>query len=299
VATLRKRARAKYISGPLAIALAELRSPLEKSYRNTVYCARTIAQTNGELECGPYCGNRWCLTCNRIRTGRAMNRYLPVTDQWADPRLVTLTVPNCTGVDLPAVIGTMLRRVRVAVDNMRRRDRLPFVALRKLECTHNAATDTYHPHFHFLVEGGAAARALVDRWLRANPDAVRAAQDDRAADPATIREVFKYFTKLTTKGGAISLPALDLIFRAMRRRRVYQPMGFTPAGEDEDAALGAEAMPAVKRPGDVVYWHWDQERGDWLAGDTGEPLSGYEPTERYRRLVATFAARPPTAGLPP
>jgi len=74
---LLKRARAKYFSTPLAINLAKLRSPLEKSYRNTVYCSATLSQEDGKIV-GSYCGNRWCMVCNRIRTARAIHRYLPM-----------------------------------------------------------------------------------------------------------------------------------------------------------------------------------------------------------------------------
>lgn len=48
---LARRARAKYMTEPVAVELAELRSPLEKSYRNTVYCAGTLVQ-DGDGSCG-------------------------------------------------------------------------------------------------------------------------------------------------------------------------------------------------------------------------------------------------------
>lgn len=41
---LRNRARAKHATVALVIPLAELRSPVEKSYRNTYYCAGLLEQ---------------------------------------------------------------------------------------------------------------------------------------------------------------------------------------------------------------------------------------------------------------
>ena len=72
--TLQKRARTKSFSLPLATALTDLRSPLEKSYRSTIYCNRSITQVDGRMV-SKYCGQRWCLTCNRIRTARAVESY--------------------------------------------------------------------------------------------------------------------------------------------------------------------------------------------------------------------------------
>ncbi len=72
------------MSLPLAVALAELRSPLEKSYRNTVYCADALEQDESGTLKGRYCGNRWCLVCNRVRTARAINRYWAAIAAWPD-----------------------------------------------------------------------------------------------------------------------------------------------------------------------------------------------------------------------
>jgi hypothetical protein len=74
---LRKRARAKFLSLPLAVDLAELRSPNEKSYRNTIYCASVLVQTPDGKLTGRFCSTRWCLVCNRVRTARLIYAYGP------------------------------------------------------------------------------------------------------------------------------------------------------------------------------------------------------------------------------
>lgn len=322
-----RRARAHYMSVPLAVTLAELRSPLEQAYRNTVYCTGTLQQAGGQLA-GKYCGNRWCLVCNRIRTAKAMNRYLPAVDGWDDRQLVTLTLRNVKASALADTIRDMMRtfqaiklqlkRSRTLVRHKHRTwkgapelggllEPVKLVALRKLECTYNAARDDYHPHYHVIVQTRAMADALRERWLeamgeRAEPEP----QDVRACDRDGLREVFKYFTKLmaktrskrgeTGRSAPVDPRALDTIFRAMKRQRVYQPVGFTVAKDDEETEIETdEGTPALTRVGESVLWEWSQDATDWVDRKTGDCLTGYEPALKFRDFVQRIGRAPPLA----
>ncbi len=295
--TLGRRARAKYMTLPLAVTLAELRGPLEKSYRNTVYCASVLDQRDGKLTT-KYCGNRWCLVCNRLRIARAIRAYLPVVSLWRDKYFVTLTVPNCPGHELPAVLDRMYRELTNAKYRIKRTDRLPFKALRKLEVTYNRQRDDYHPHFHLVVDGEGCANAMVRQWLLAYPEASPKAQDVRPCDERTLKEAFKYFTKLVAKSStsgksvAVPAPSLDTIFRAMRSRRVYQPMGFKAAVENAEPE-GEELLlegstAAVTQFAEDVMWEWSQQLSDWVDFKTGECLTGYQPSDGFRTFVDSF-----------
>lgn len=278
----------------LSTSLAELRSPLEKSYRNSIYCSECIEQEGGVMTTR-YCGNRWCVVCSRIRTARAINLYMPVIDAWESAYLVTLTVPNCSGEDLAGTIAEMLK-VFTSCKRAIQRAGGALVAVRKTECTYNRQRGDYHPHFHVLVCGREAAEGLrrlwVDRWKGA---AVWDAQDVRPCDRGGVLELFKYFTKLLTpavKGsrrGVMPVEALDTIFRAMRGRRVWQSVGFTLPKELEEEIEGetleVTGSAAFKRETERVFWEWHQELADWVDSETGESLSEYEPTESYRKLV--------------
>src|SRR5439155_19320438 len=94
LATLQKRARAKFLTGPLAVVLAELRSPLEQSYRNCFYCSTTMVETKDGRLTAARCNTRWCLVCGRIRTGIAINKYATLLEELDDPQFVTLSRPN-------------------------------------------------------------------------------------------------------------------------------------------------------------------------------------------------------------
>ena len=290
------RARAKYLTYPLAIQLAELHSPLEKSYRNAVYCAADLEQDEYGKIRGHYCNTRWCLVCNRVRLARSINRYLAPIGEWKDPQLVTLTLPNVPAAALKKTIGTMMGDVESIRRAMKRTDKVPFRALRKLECTYNIRRDDYHPHFHFVVEGATAATTLLRRWLALHPDATAMAQDIRPCDAGSLMEVFKYFTKLVVKctddaRSRVVAPvaALDVIFQAMHGRRVFQTLGFTVAAapeNDENADIGTSGdTAAVKRIGDRLHWEWIQQSHDWVDLASGEVLTGYHPNEQLRQLV--------------
>ncbi len=297
--TLVKRARAKYFSLPLAVRLAELRSPLELSYRNTVYCAGRLDQDESGTLRGKYCGARWCMVCNRVRTARSINRYMPELSRWHHAHFVTLTIPNVCRTMLPSTIQRMLKVITSTGRAIRRTDGLPFRALRKLECTYNRRRDDYHPHFHIVVADKAQAEALVRRWLRAWPHAMREAQDIRATDPGSLFELFKYFTKLLTRlPGSCPEPIapanLDVIFRAMKGRRVFQPMGFRihcDAKDDEDATIGTDGNTVSPvRYGEAVRWEWHQPFHDWIDGRTGVALTGYVPSDAIAKAIAALTA---------
>lgn len=296
--TFQKRARAKSISLPIAVELAKLGSPLEKSYRNTVYCAACIVQDDGELR-SKYCGNRWCSVCSRIRSARAVNAYLPVMEAWSEPYMVTLTIRNCSADVLPATIARMMKGATSVARSIKRTEKLPFVAVRKLECTYNSQRKDYHPHFHMIVNGRAQAELVREKWLRRFPSETTAsAQDVRACDPGGLAELFKYFTKLATKTDdgrrcVVPVVALDTIFCAMRGRRVWQPVGFTLPKEVEEQIEGDEldvdGSEAFKRDTELIYWQWDQELKDWVDIETGEVLSEYVPSEAFEAFIATIS----------
>jgi len=296
--TFQKRARAKSISLPIAVELAKLGSPLEKSYRNTVYCAACIVQDAGELR-SKYCGNRWCSVCSRIRSARAVTAYLPVMEVWSEPYMVTLTIRNCSAEELRMTIARMMKGVTSVARSIKRTEKLPFVAVRKLECTYNSQRKNYHPHLHIIVNGQVQAELMREKWLQRFPsETIESAQDVRACDTGGLAELFKYFTKLATKTDdgrrrVVPVIALDVIFCAMRGRRVWQPVGFTLPKEVEEQIEGddldIDGSEAFKRDTELIYWQWDQDLKDWVDIETGEVLSEYAPSEAFEAFIATIS----------
>lgn len=310
-AVLMRRARAKVVSFPLAArlleherrgdALANVRrgegrravsGTLEAGYRNTLYCCQTLNQEYRRIR-ARWCNNRWCLACNRVRTGRAWNRYMPTLDAWQARHFVTLTVPNVSAADLHATLREMrssLTRIKGAL----RKRKTPLVALLKVECTYNAERDDYHPHYHLVVEYGDMGGDLIEGWLKEWTRAERKAQDMRPADSHAVRELFKYFTKLSTGKKPMPAFALTTIFSAMRGLRVFQPIGFKASKAlDEEAPIGEDETTWAPNPDRGMAAHeWSQARGDWFDATTGAALSGYTPSEKFRRFAESLGTQP-------
>ena len=287
---LRKRARAKYYSAGVAGGLYMLDSPLKKSYGTTFYqCAETLEQ-NGTKVTSRYCGHRWCVVCNRIRTANLIKGYEVPLSRLEDLQFVTLTVPNVEANDLRETIERMINQVK-AIQNMfqKRQQRglqgWQLVGLRKLESTHNAQTGKFHPHFHFLISGKEAAKGLQAEWLRRVETATYKAQDVRKAGKGSEKELFKYFAKMVTKvdGKRVTLlEPLDIIFQAMRGLRVFQPMGGLKKVSEEIEELKAVEVAGIEAVEETAYWKWDSS--DWVNTETGEARTGYMPSEQAEEL---------------
>jgi len=283
LAQLRKRTRNKFITNGLVYRLVDLKfSPLRKSYWNTFHCTRDLSQDGIQLS-GHYCNNRWCNQCNRIRTAKLINGYGKQLKELYDPYFVTLTVPNCRAEDLKATIELMHKRFKQLRDRMRKAG-TPVVGIRKLECTYNAERGDYHPHYHLIVSAEWIAWQVQNDWLAYWPGTAAAAQDCRPADETSINELFKYFTKLVTKqkgkSAAFHPESLDVIFQAMRGKRVFQPMGIEKVSEDIDKVITTEyehLTPQYKR------WVFDDKAGDY-RDNAGGYLSGYRPSDTARAL---------------
>lgn len=280
---LTKKAKGKYFTQELARHLSQLDSPLNKGYRRSLFdCCSVLSQTGTKLT-GKYCNSRWCNTCNRIRTARLINGYEKPLSELTDPYLTTLTVPNVTGRELRHTIEGMTRTYANIVKQARKGGNGPR-GVRKLECTYNVIDDTYHPHFHAIVDGQANASRIIDEWMKRHPSASMKGQDMRPADAASSKELFKYVSKIVTKtagdGTAIIVPALDTIFQAMHGKRTFQPFGGIRMVSEDIEDVQADEYQID--PYDAVQWVWCNS--DWVS-EEGKGLTGYRPSEAMKRLT--------------
>lgn len=308
---LQKRARRKAYAKGLALALANVTTDERQArgYRSTAFvCGEYVEQSAGKLT-QRWCGRRWCAACAAIRTARAIDAYAPAVAAWstAERKLVTLTVPNCTGEALRDTLRQMHHVFGAILRSRPLRRLAPNVeALRATECTYSEQRGDYHPHIHALVRGDTAARELVRQWLQRFPAAVPQAQDIRTADRGALAEVFKYGTKLASDkrdadGSRRIVPprALDTMFRAMRGLRLWQATGIAAANGDDTAADDSAELQhdtgtaAPKRPAESVTWQWSQAATDWVDRDTGEALSEYTPGRAARLFLDKLAALVP------
>ena len=292
---LGRRARAKTFTAPLSVKLASLNSDLKKSYWNSYYCNDSLTQEGNKIT-GKYCNNRWCSVCNRIRTAKLIQGYNVPLSELEDKQFVTLTLPNCEGIELRKTIDFMLKTVKTIQDVIKMRHHRgkqdwQLVGIRKLECTFNHKTSTYHPHFHFLIEGEVAAKELVNEWLKRVPGTSSKAQDVRKADKGAETELFKYFSKIVTKtekGFTTFVEPLDVIFTSMRGLRVFQPIGLKKDVSEDIEDIITEEISGIEEK--FVDWKWFKH--DWVDKSTGEVLTGYIPSDSMNRLIDNIITRP-------
>jgi hypothetical protein len=298
---LLKRARAKYFAIVFILRMVDLDSPLRKSYWNSYHCCNNVGLKESGETTSLYCDARWCLVCNRIRSAKMINAYLPVLEKWEDKCFVTLTIPNVTENKLRSAIDNMqaefgkIKQVFYRQNKRKQRDD-KLVGLRKLECTYNISREDYHPHYHAIIQGEQNANDLLAEWLRRFPDARDVAQDVRKADDASVRELFKYFTKLIAKaagGQSLILPEqLDVMFRVLRGKRTFQNFGFTKPKETEEVSEEAlEMAEQIEREAIVEVYQWKQELHDWIGKHTGEKLTGYAPSLTWRKFVESMEVK--------
>lgn len=287
--SLKKRAKAKYITNGIIFPLIDLDSDLKTSYWRTYRCAETLEQKGNKI-IGKYCNNRWCIVCNRIRTAKLIDGYLPVIKkEIPDPYFITLTIPNVSARELKPAINKMIKEIVRINKSFRKYKDFRLKGIRKLECTFNSELRNFHPHFHFLVDTEIAGRELINSWLKSYPSAERAAQDIRPADQKSLIEIFKYTTKIFTKkditleGDILKMKmnpwALDVIFKALYNKRVFQSMGINKIAVSEDIdEIQAQEIETFK----LVMWEWENEISDWIDKLTGEQLTGCEAYKRYK-----------------
>jgi hypothetical protein len=305
IPALQRRANSKLLGLQLAQALVNLGpTNLAHQYQRGCNCS-AVVQKNGDRYRSSYCERRFCLVCNRIRTAKLINAYKPILDALPDLHFVTLTIPNVPGYELKKAIQGMTKAFQRIKDNMRKVYQVKIEGIRKLEITYNDVRRDYHPHFHLVISGNFAAETFKKLWLNQYPDAKNAAQDVKKADEKAVKELFKYFTKITTnnkKSKKLHLTALNTIFNTISGVRIFQPFGIKKQKEELSDEQIATALQMAQDERNAIaqgYYQnqvitpprayvWSQTAANWLDVER-QPMIQVEIRKAnrffYRRFV--------------
>jgi len=243
---------------------------MKDQYRRAMNCGNVVEQRDGKLTAW-YCKTRPCLVCNGIRTAMLIDGYAQIVETWTDPALVTLTVPNVHLDDLRETVRDMAYQFKLTVKQLRRAG-MDVRAVRVTEVT-GKSVDSVHPHFHLLVSNMDVGRAIVQAWGHRYPKTVRAAQDVRTADTGSLKELFKYLTKLSDP--QLDPKLLDGILSSMWGLHLVRPYGFRLSSDPMDDEAFDQLVPVnveFKRIGENVLWIWHDEIGNWIDYTTGDTL---------------------------
>ena len=321
--TLKRRWGLKFISQSIKKALSKFNptSFLLDAYRKSKFCSSVtqfVPTKDSTLKAiTTYCRQRWCITCNRIRSGHIIKLWTYLFEQHKDNlQLLTLTAKTIPGGHLKKRIAEMGKVFTSSVQKVRR-DGYDVTAFRKLEVTQrppDARGDLFHPHYHVVVSGREAAAALRRSWVKFGRqkwghEAVSLlAQDLRTCKPSTVKEVLKYATKLTIlpksvgtnnhniPGGCNTPQGLDVIFRALRRRRTMQAYGewFSIGNQiikeaEEMETYATLELPEGFAPFSVFIWNgWG-----WFNIRTGQKLTSRTPSKKELLRYGWAAGTPP------
>lgn len=255
---LEKRARNIYFSQGIKRALIHLcpDSELINQYKDSLTCGTIIKKEDDRLT-SRYCKNRFCNVCNRIRTGQLLNTYENDIQSLKNPYFGTLTLKNCTAEELPATVRKLVDFWSRFQDNLqkqiKRKKQNPVKGFRKIEITQNAETGEFHPHIHFIVEGRKNALKALNNWLNEQKgEAMIYGQDIQKADSGSMKELFKYVTKLLPRRKRINgilqsweqffsdnqttrefVQGLNEINISLKGVRTFQNFGFTKKAKIE------------------------------------------------------------------
>lgn len=277
-----KAARRKRLTHAVVTKLVALDSPLKKSYIRTAYCNDLILQEGIKVS-RKYCNNRWCLVCNSIRTAKAINGYKNPLQDLGKIYFLTLTIKAVKQQDLAQTISKMYKAFRYIHHNVLRLNYgIRLKGLRKFECNYNEEEDTFNPHIHLVLSGKACELLLIKSlWLNYFPKETKpAAQDIREANEDTLQEMFKYFTKIVVNSDFNAI-ASDIIFRAMKGKRVYQSLGIKRVSE-EVKRITSEDIDF--QPKQVEIWKYQIDRYDWI-NSKGQAFCDYKPLKKYVRFI--------------
>jgi len=276
-----KRAKSKAYNNSFVFDLIDLNTNLKKGYWQTYYCSNTILQDESKAT-ARYCNQRWCLVCNRIRTAKIINGYKDEVGKFIEPQFVTLTIKNMPEAELRPSIDEMTKSLQDIRKNLKKTYGLNLKALRKYECTYNELANEFHPHFHLIVEGKQVAEKLVDLWLNKYPTANRVGQKIKKANQNSLPEIAKYFTKVITKESDYNPKALDIMFKAIKGKRTFQPIGIRKFVDENIEEIQSQEF-ILKEPQSEI-WSYIRKLFDWVSSQ-GECLSGYMPTEAEMEII--------------
>jgi hypothetical protein len=327
---LKKRAAAKFHTLQYLPSLIELNSNLRNSYCNSITCAESIINKDGKL-ISAYCKNRWCVVCCRIKTANLIKGYQPQIELMENPQFITHTFRNCEAAELPKnlaryseffrehynYLSDELKKIKSRLATAKRKrlkDEILQIetelqqftnvrklrGIRKIECTYNPTSNTYHPHTHIVVANEVQAKELNQAWFKYcerenlvyNPQAQKTVK----CNANISKELFKYFTKMMTPTNKVlkikkkkeksvwsetekrkeklyHIQAMDIIFAAMVNKQVFTAFGIKKVEEDDVNANIESALT------EMDAWMYDKQLHDWVNTETGEVLTNYSPSE--------------------
>ena len=253
------------------------------------------------------CGNKLCPNCNQRKSIKAIHKYLPLAEQMLDPVMLVLHAKSPKIGELHKHLDEMNNTLRSIFKVRAKSGKEHFFGILSLEITSNPTDETFHPHFHIIIE-----RRFVDdlfnSWIEHKDNLIKdifahthkktkkvyseVSRNDKGE--LNLNEVFKYVLKVSvsTKNNEVDKTKKELshikmvyeIDKVLSGKKTYRPFGKWSKHKKVIDEL-IEEKSDVEIPathgfvGLADCWKWTG--CDWEADNiSGLMLSGFIATKK-------------------
>jgi hypothetical protein len=275
-------------------------------WKRMIECHQSIQeytdQTTGEViyKATNKCNDKLCLICSQIRSRVAIIKYQDKVNQMIDPVMVVLHQRSPGVGELKQHIDQMYQDWRSIFKVEAKSNRESMSVILALEVTTNETNQTYHPHYHIIIEKRHAER-LVGLWIAKDPlnRLLHAHTNDKTGKLYTelekdktgkvaIHELFKYAMKMSVtnqdKPGETlkTIGSTHMIYeiaKALKGVQQWRPFGdfrATPNTKEITQAIQDEMTVQIEdHPHIQLSKKWNWNGMDWESWDIpGLPLVG-------------------------
>lgn len=304
-----KRANRKYNTDTICNKLLQSPRQNHKAYQASLRCCFILNQyIDKKIRSWGYCEKRHCSVCNAIKTAQLIDAYLPTlqSEQFKDAYFVTLTIKNTNAENLSDAIILMYQRFAEIIDNSRKKrsGRVQLHGIKKLEITYNNDPNsdwfnTFHPHFHIVVQTKAVAENLLSDWLQSTTfKAHIKGQHIKKADENSLKELFKYISKLHFTDGNDSpesdarlIESIDVIMNAILNKKIFSAFGNVKPVKKQDIILSTGIDVKKEEPIKTYQWKgydWEEKVKTEVLDDEGFETVYDEETGNYYEIPKDF-----------
>lgn len=300
----------KILSSLLSKSYKRLGTGFENKSVSVKDCGNFLAFQSGKLQTADFCRDRLCPMCSWRKTLKIAGQVSSIVESLVESLVVdydflflTLTVPNCSGSDLPRTVT----RLYNAWSKLRKRKRFKDSVcgyFKALEITRNLnkrskSYGTYHPHFHIILavkKNYFTSNKYIKRseWL----DMWRSCYGDNSITQVDVRKCFSKNKKRGYK--SLSSAVVEVAKYAVKPSSYLgitdKKGNFTPYADsivDESVATLSEAlkyrrifeMRGIFREVFDELGFDDAEEGDLVVTDAGEVVDikvNTDPVYVYR-----------------